>query len=152
MPDPAPDRLPATSVNSAYWAVLRGRLAGATGGEAVVNPHGDGAGASALSAALALCWAWGQGSAQADDTVSRETFRPGRGRGRLGPRAEWRDAQIEVLRLARSGGQGKLTDRDLAAIVGKSHDAVRAKLARRRAAEARSQPDPDPPTFGAPAP
>ncbi len=34
--------------------------------------------------------------------------------------------------LARAGGAGRLTDRDLAGILGKTHDAVRSELTRQR--------------------
>jgi hypothetical protein len=162
MPDPGPDQIPATSVNPAYWAVVQGRLAGAHLAQPEqVNPHRvcDAEGAlkaicrGPVSQALALCWDYGfagmpRARPNPDDTVSRGTSRPGLGGGgpeRKGPlrppRDDWRDHEIEVLRLARSGGQGKLTDRQLAVIVGKSHDAVRVKLSRtraRRRAQARS--------------
>ncbi|KKL06480.1 hypothetical protein LCGC14_2595640, partial [marine sediment metagenome] len=122
----------------AYWAVVQGRLAGAhPETPTAVNPHRvpDVRGkrpppSGTLSRALALCWDYGfagmpRARPKPRDTVSRgTTLRP--------PRDDWRDHEIEVLRLARSGGQGHLSDRQLAVIVGKSHDAVRAKLARGR--------------------
>ena len=132
------DQIPATSVNSAYWAVIQGQLAGAHRvTPAPVNPYRvpDVRGkrpppSGTLSRALALCWDYGfagmpRARPNPPDTVSRET--PLRA-----PRDDWRDHEIEVLTLARSGGQGHLSDRQLAVVVGKSHDAVRAKLARGR--------------------
>ncbi|HDZ74348.1 MAG TPA: hypothetical protein ENH55_16610 [Aurantimonas coralicida] len=136
---PGAQQIPATSVNPAYWAVVQGRLAGAhPETPTAVNPHRvrDAGGRliktcrSRTSRALALCWDYGfagmpRARPKPRDTVSRgTTLRP--------PRDDWRDHEIEVLRLARSGGQGHLSDRQLAVIVGKSHDAVRAKLARGR--------------------
>ena len=130
---PAVKRNPERAINSAYWAALQGILARATKSDC--NPHaGDQAIGRPLLGALALCWAWGRAGSKRPpvDTVSRETKRPGRGRGRLGPRAEWSPEQLEVLTLARAGGAGHLGDRDLAGIVGKTHDAVRSELARLR--------------------
>ena len=149
----ARDQIPATSVNPAYWAVVQGRLAGAhQAPPEQVNPHRvcDAGGRlietcrGPVSRALALCWDYGfagmpRARPNPDDTVSRETSRPGLEGGgpkRKGPvrppRDDWRFHEIQVLTLARSGGQGKLTDRQLAVIVGKTHEAVRCKLARRR--------------------
>ncbi|KKN12543.1 hypothetical protein LCGC14_1015290 [marine sediment metagenome] len=149
---PGAQQIPATSVNPAYWAVVQGRLAGAhpeTPASGVgkgrpdqppcsVNPHRirDAGGRliktcrSRTSRALALCWDYGfagmpRARPKPRDTVSRgTTLRP--------PRDDWRDHEIEVLRLARAGGQGHLSDRQLAVVVGKTHEAVRCKLTRRR--------------------
>lgn len=144
------------AVNSAYWAVLQGRLAGVHPVEpAAVNPYRlrdpDGAiiGScrSRLSRALALCWDYGhagmpRAAARDRETVSRETIESAVNTQAVvegapvsitrAPRDDWRAYQIEVLHLARSGGQGKLTDRQLAVIVGKTHAAVRVKLSRLR--------------------
>ncbi len=104
---------------SAYHlAVIAGGVARAAKAPISDNPHKRGS-------LKAKCWAYGW---RGEETVSRETKAPGRGRSALGPRTEWTEAELaELDELA------GLPSPLIAGILERSSAAVRVQLSRRRA-------------------
>ena len=124
----SPAQLP-NRVNPGAWAMLCGALARVCGRRLADNPHPRGSPAR-------QCWAYGWRTpdkplrARAGRNISRETH-PGRGRPRVGNRGQWSEAEIALLRFC-SGGPGQVNTTDVAAMLGRPKQGVRAKRCRLR--------------------
>ena len=106
--------------HSGNFAVLAGVMARATGLAAGECPYPAGS-------PQARCWAYGWATRdRADETVSRETVVKQRAR-KAGKQPGWSASDLAVLAIC-----GDMRDADLAAILGRSHQAVRCKLTRLR--------------------
>ena len=124
------------AVNPGAWALLCGAMARRTGKRLVENPHPDGSPAR-------KCWAYGwrhperPQKTKAGRNVTRETH-PGRGRARVGDRGQWSVDDLALLSFC-SGGPDQVKTADMAAMLGRPKQGVRAKRCRVRKSEHRSQ-------------
>ena len=138
MPDPAPNRIPATAVNPGAWAMLCGAMARRCGKPLGGNPH-------RTRTPGRVCWAygWHNPCRPARRNTPRETSRPelaaggpkakgpGRGHARVGNRGVWSEAEMALLRYC-SGGADQVRTANLAAMLARPEQGVRAKRCRLR--------------------
>lgn len=146
---PAP-AAPATAVNPGAWNMLCGAMARRSGKRRGGNPHPRGTPGH-------VCWAygWRHPCRPARRNTPRETSRPGlagggpkakgpgfaggapkakgpgRGHARVGNRGVWSEAELALLRYC-SGGADQVRTANLAAMLGRPEQGVRAKRCRLR--------------------
>ena len=135
---PATPAAPATPVNPGAWNMLCGAMARRCGKRLGANPHPRGTPGH-------VCWAygWRHPCRPVRRNIPRETSRPGlagggpkakgpgRGHARVGNRGVWSDAERALLRYC-SGGADRVRTANLAAMLARPEQGVRAQRCRLR--------------------